>query len=139
MKNQKDKNETEYNFYFDQWEQSHDPEFAIKIMQMIQDKKLQVKAMHQTDSLGYKPHSQWKMKCCKCGKYYLAGAPCFYQGKLGWHEECASEQDKQLPYYIKCKENEAKQAAPATKPTPPTNKPAYQIRAEREENENELL
>lgn len=109
MKNQKNKNETEYNFYFDKWEEDQSPAWAMKIVEMIRDKKIQIKAIHLTDALGYKPHSRYKKKCCKCNLYYLAGAPCFYRGNDGWHEECATEEDKQLPYYLKCKENELSQ------------------------------
>lgn len=99
--------ETKLNYYLLNWKETKDPQWAMKIMDLYDNKNLIMKAFFATGKLGFKPKSDMKHKCEGCGKYYLRGEPCFFRDNEGWHENCAPPEFKQLPYYLSCKENDA--------------------------------
>ena len=118
---------TKFFALLDRVDDEKDVQAAFELCQLFISKQLATPKAIVDGELRFFAHSKRKNKCCRCGKYYLAGAPCFALDGKGWHEDCANVEEKQFPYYVACKKNETK-ADPQTE----SAKPAWQIMQEQE-------
>jgi hypothetical protein len=96
---------TKFFALLDRVEETQDTQAALELCQMFINKEVSAPKPIKDGELRYFPKSKLRNKCCVCGKYYEKDAPCFARDGKGWHEGCASAEDKQSPYYLKCKEN----------------------------------
>jgi|ERR1039457_2348379 hypothetical protein len=94
-------NRIDFEFFLSQFERTEDPKWAIDIVQMISDKKISLRFREEIDptQLKFIPNSNYANKCIICNERYEKGSSCFIRNSQGWHEACATEQDKELPYY----------------------------------------
>ncbi len=91
---------TEYNYFIMKYNETKDIKYALEIINMLNENKLNVSVKHD-GKLYFTKHSKQKSKCQYCQKYYLAGTPCFFKDGKGWHTQCASDEDKQNLFYLK--------------------------------------
>lgn len=91
-------NKIDYDYFFSNYKRTKEPEFAIKIMDMILSGKAKVTIFE--DDIKYKEVASFKNKCVKCGIYIKPGEPHFFQYNNNWHEGCATQEEKdQSSYY----------------------------------------
>lgn len=97
-----------FNSYVTLYKASKDTQYAIKITEMICNKEVGIteKPKYKSGNLMFSKKTLFKTKCCKCKKFYDKGTPCFYKytednKSIGWHVECATEEDKLNDQYIK--------------------------------------
>jgi hypothetical protein len=113
----RDKMITKFFALLDEVEETGNPQAAIQLCQLFIDKKLATPKSIVDNELRFYTHSKKKVKCDRCQVYYMAGDPCFAMNGKGWHEKCATEEEKKFPYYLKCKSNEKKLEAPPKQTT----------------------
>lgn len=70
------------------------------IINMILDGKISCKAIDK-DTAGFKEYNMGDGKCSRCGCKTHKGQPIFFQHKKPWCVNCATDDEKQLPFYIR--------------------------------------
>lgn len=80
---------------------------AETFAKMFLDNKLKFQTKHD-DEIRFCGASRYKSKCVRCQTYYHPGEPIFYQNSKGWHERCASDQDRTLEFYTSWKAKQPK-------------------------------
>ena len=86
MANEKIK--TKFNYLLNEWKDNHNPEIAIKFIEMFEMDLLGYKEKF-VGKASYFEKSVYRNKCCECGGYYEKGEPCYVQDAKKWHPECA--------------------------------------------------
>ncbi len=88
MKSKKDKIQTQCEYFYDMWEETGDPQWALKIMEMVKDNLVTI-SPKWTGELKFTEAARITSTCQTCNIKYACGVPCFFKDGLGWHPHCA--------------------------------------------------